>query len=71
MFRCPGGERLREAVGADFKGKSSPAFYIAGILLCLVSTYAGLAVYTVVALMWLIPDARIARVLHESERGPD
>ena len=67
VFRLPGGEHLREAVGADLKGKSSPVFYIVGILLCLVNTYLGLAVYTVVALMWLIPDKRMERYVEAHE----
>ena len=67
VFRCPGGERLREAVGADFKGKSSPVFYVVGILLCLVNTYVGLAVYTIVALMWLIPDKRMEHYVETHE----
>jgi uncharacterized membrane protein len=67
VFRLPGGEHLREAVGGDFKGKSSPLFYIAGILLCLLNTYVGLAVYTVVALIWLVPDRRMERYLDSHE----
>jgi uncharacterized membrane protein len=69
VFRRPGGYRLREALGADFKGKSSPVFYLAGILLCLLNPFVGLGVYTVVALMWLVPDRRLERYLatHEVE----
>jgi uncharacterized membrane protein len=61
VFRCPGGERLREALGADYKGKLSPVLYIIGILLTFVSTPLAVAVYTVVALIWLVPDRRLER----------
>ena len=63
LFRCPGGERLREALGADYKGKSSPVIYLVGILLCFVAPLAGLGVYTIVAAMWLVPDRRLERFL--------
>ncbi|NUR08927.1 MAG: DUF1211 domain-containing protein [Nocardioidaceae bacterium] len=67
IYRCPGGERLREAVGNDLKGKGSPLIYVAGILLCLVSSAIGVAVYTLVALIWLVPDRRMERYLATHE----
>jgi uncharacterized membrane protein len=63
IFRGPGGERLRAALGRDLKGKLSPAVYVTGILLTAVSPWLGLAAYTVVAAMWLLPDRRIERYL--------
>jgi uncharacterized membrane protein len=50
---------LAQAVGRDWKGKSSPLIYLAGIGLAFVQPLLGLAVYTVVALIWLIPDRRV------------
>jgi uncharacterized membrane protein len=61
VFRCAGGERLREALGNDYKGKLSPVLYVLGIFLCSVSTVVAVAVYTVVALVWLVPDRRLER----------
>jgi uncharacterized membrane protein len=59
--------RLSAAVGRDVKGKLSPALYVAGILLTFVSRWVGLAVYVIVALMWLVPDRRVERLLtHEA-----
>ena len=55
--------RLKAALGRDLKGKISPVLYVAGILLSLVAPLAGLAIYVVVALMWLIPDRRIESVV--------
>jgi uncharacterized membrane protein len=67
LFRYPGGERLREALGSDLKGKSTPVIYLIGIGLCFVDPLLGLAVYTVVALMWLVPDRRVERFLAARE----
>jgi uncharacterized membrane protein len=57
--------RLRAALGRDLKGKVSPVLYVAGILLSFVEPWLGLAVYVFVALMWLVPDRRIASVMGE------
>jgi uncharacterized membrane protein len=54
---------LAVAVGRDLKGKLSVPLYLAGILLTLVDTRLGLAVYVLVALLWLIPDRRVERQL--------
>ena len=59
---------LRKAVGGDWKGKLSPALYLAAIPLSFVSHWIGQALYVAVALMWLVPDRRIERVLADSER---
>jgi uncharacterized membrane protein len=56
---------LREAVGNDRKGKVSPILYATGIALAFVSPYLGLACYTVVALIWLVPDRRLERFMAE------
>ncbi|MDQ1688042.1 MAG: potassium channel family protein [Frankiaceae bacterium] len=50
---------LAQALGRDIKGKISPAIYVAGIALSLVTRWVGLALYVVVALMWLVPDRRL------------
>jgi uncharacterized membrane protein len=53
---------LAQAVGRDLKGKLSPVFYLAGIAAAwLWRPGAGMALFAVVALMWLIPDTRIER----------
>lgn len=50
---------LAQAVGRDWKGKSSPLIYLAGIVTGIVQPLLGIAVYTVVALIWLVPDRRV------------
>jgi len=54
---------LAKAVGADLKGKLSPVLYVAAIAAGFASSGAALAIYVLVALMWLIPDRRIEKLL--------
>jgi hypothetical protein len=54
---------LKKAVGRDLKGKLSPVLYVIAIGATLVSTWISEALYVLVALIWLIPDRRIERVL--------
>jgi uncharacterized membrane protein len=57
------GSIVARAVGTDLKGKISPAAYVLAIPLAFVSQWIAGALYVGVALMWLIPDRRIARAL--------
>jgi uncharacterized membrane protein len=54
---------LRRAVGRDWKGKSSPIFYVGGILSTIWVPWIAQALYVAVALLWLIPDKRIEHEL--------
>jgi uncharacterized membrane protein len=55
---------LAHAVGRDLKGKLSPLFYLAGIAAAwLWQPGAGMAIFVVVALIWLVPDSRIERAM--------
>ena len=60
---------LREAVGQDWKGKLSPALYLVAILFALQSPWVSQALYTIAALLWLVPDRRIERALTRHERS--
>jgi uncharacterized membrane protein len=57
---------LARALGLDVKGRLSVVLYAAAILLAFVNPAISCALYVVVALMWLIPDRRIERVLMEA-----
>jgi TMEM175 potassium channel family protein len=59
---------LKRAVGGDWKGKLSPLLYVAAILLAFCWQWIAQAIYVLVALIWLIPDRRIERVL-DAGRG--
>jgi uncharacterized membrane protein len=61
------GSLLAAAVGTDWKGKLSPAFYLAAIPLSFVSPWIANSLYVFVALIWLIPDRRIERVIPAPE----
>ena len=50
---------ISQAIGNDIKGMISTALYIVGIGLTFLNSFAGIACYVLVALIWLIPDRRI------------
>jgi TMEM175 potassium channel family protein len=54
---------LKKAIGTDWKGKMSPLLYLAAIPLAFVSSRVANGIYLLVALIWLVPDRRIERVL--------
>jgi uncharacterized membrane protein len=54
---------LAKALGRDFKGKISVVLYLAAIALSFAAPWAAQAIYVGVALMWLVPDRRIERVV--------
>jgi uncharacterized membrane protein len=56
---------LARALGGDVKGKVSMLLYAAAIALAFVNPRLSIALYVLVAVMWLIPDRRIERVLRE------
>ena len=65
---------LRQAVGIDLKGKVSPVIYLAGIISALVipadhhvGAWIAMTCFVIVAIMWLVPDRRIERVLREHD----
>jgi uncharacterized membrane protein len=57
------GSMLAAAIGADRKGRLSPLLYCAGIGLAAVNRWLSISAYVVVALVWLVPDRRVERVL--------
>jgi uncharacterized membrane protein len=59
---------LAEAVGSDRKGWASVALYVVGVALSYVHPWAGFAVYTIVAVMWIVPDGRIEQRMHEAAK---
>jgi len=60
---------VKRAVGGDWKGKLSPVLYAVAIPVAFWRQWLSLAVYVVVALIWLIPDRRIERVLRDAAPG--
>lgn len=67
ILRAEGDDSLlRQAVGADRKGKLSLLMYIVAIPMAFVEVAVAGALYVFVALIWLIPDRRIERALGAS-----
>jgi uncharacterized membrane protein len=58
---------LKKAVGRDWKGKLSPVLYIAAIAATLVSPWISEGIFVAAALIWLIPDRRIEKVLPRND----
>ena len=54
---------LRHALGRDWKGRISPLLYLAAIGLAFISSWIAIALYSVAALLWLVPDRRIEKAL--------
>ena len=54
---------LASAIGSDWKGKLSPVLYLSAMLVAFVSPWIAVGLYWFGALMWLVPDRRIERVL--------
>ncbi|HYW77296.1 MAG TPA: TMEM175 family protein [Gammaproteobacteria bacterium] len=59
------GSALARAVGREFKGWGSVALYLAAIGLAFVRPGVSEALYALVALVWIVPDRRIERILTE------
>ena len=57
---------LAHALGMDLKGKLSPFFYLAGIGFAFVAPWVSIALYALVAAIWLVPDRRIENFVQEA-----
>jgi uncharacterized membrane protein len=60
---------LKKAVRRDWKGKLSPVLYAAAIALAFRWEWISLGLYVLVALIWLIPDRRIEKLLRSGAQG--
>jgi TMEM175 potassium channel family protein len=63
------GSLLAMAIGSDWKGKLSPVLYFVAIPLSFAIPWIAIAIYVLVALVWLIPDPRIERVLAQTQQS--
>src|SRR4051812_22386101 len=61
---------LATAVGRDLKGKASPLLYTSAIALSFVNRWLSIAIYVLVALIWLVPDRRVERMIAAASAGP-
>ncbi len=59
---------LKRALGSDWKGKTSPFLYLAGIVSAFCVPGLAQAFYLITALIWLVPDRRIEKALVREKR---
>ncbi len=62
---------LAKAVGADRKGKISLLIYILGIGSTFFNPWIGFGLYTVVSLIWLVPDRRIENRINTTDTSAE
>jgi len=58
---------LKQAIGTDWKGKTSPLLYIVAMVMAFWAHWLAQAIYVAVALIWLVPDRRIERAINRTE----
>ena len=61
---------IARAIGGDRKGWISLSMYGAAIPLAFVNRWIAMGCYVTVALIWLVPDTRIERILTERTLSP-
>ena len=59
---------LFKALGKDYKGKSSPIFYLIAVLFANYYPIVSGCIYIFVALMWLVPDRRIEKIFENENQ---
>jgi TMEM175 potassium channel family protein len=70
IIRSQGSESvLARAVGRDLKGNLSPIFYLLAIPAAFVHPGIAGALYIAVALVWLLPDQRIERIVGAGQQS--
>ena len=60
--------KMARAIGEDWKGKLSVFLYAMGVGVAFWQAWISVIIYTVVALLWLIPDKRLERAMDELRR---
>ncbi len=64
----PADSKLARAIGEDRKGKISTGLYVVGMLLSPFQAWLAYTCYVIVALIWLVPDPRIEKIILENEQ---
>ena len=65
----PPDSRLALAIGSDRKGRLSAIAYVVGIAFAFWEPWIAIAIYVGVAVVWLVPDSRITRVIEGGKRA--
>jgi uncharacterized membrane protein len=59
--------KLAASLGNDLKGKLSLVLYLGSIPVAFLNPWISNAIHVFVAILWLIPDRRIGRIVREAE----
>jgi len=59
------------AIGTDWKWKLSPVLYFAAIPLAFVNVWISNCLFIFVAVLWLVPDRCVERVLVKRRMSPE
>ena len=62
---------LAVAIGSDRKGRLSAIAYVMAVVIAFFEPWAAIAIYITVAVVWLIPDRRITRVIEQGGDAAD
>jgi len=63
LLASHGNTLLATALGSDFKGNISIVILLVAVPLAFVRSWAACLLYVLIAIMWLIPDRRIERIV--------
>lgn len=58
---------LAQAIGKDYKGKASLLIYSASVGTAFIATWISALLFIAVAIMWIVPDKRIEKLLANGE----
>ena len=61
--------RLKKAIGRDVKGRLSPVIYLIGIACTFLTPWLGMALFALVAVIWLVPDRRLENFASAASSG--
>jgi len=65
----PPDSRLAKAIGSDLKGRLSAIAYVVGIAVAFLEPWVAIVIYVGVAIVWLVPDSRITRVIESGGKA--
>jgi uncharacterized membrane protein len=65
----PPGSSLATAIGNDRKGRLSAVGYLVGVGVAFAEPWLAIVIYVAIAVVWVIPDSRISRVIERPDAG--
>ena len=71
IVRHDANAEVRDVLGRDWKGKVSLLAYTAALPLAFVGTWISIGLFVLVALIWIVPDARIESRVSAASRSPE